>query len=229
MKYVFHRTIKMRVLSVDLGSRNLSWCIVDKNDSKDPKWQIPPFHGQEISVVAWRNVDITVEAEAGEVNLNKTDIAQCVPWFITTVRKYFDEMTTGVHYAVLEAQPTSRMVVGGKCISNVKTKVLAHILQALLLDKNIPVFFASPSLKLKDAAMVDPANYREHKKASCVITENASLIIGGLCKDIWSVKKGKKDDMADSFLQAIYYKQKKKVTKRKREPIVIDIPIPDDD
>jgi len=219
----------MRVLSVDLGSRNLSWCVLDKCDSREEKWKCAPFHGYSVNVIAWRNVDITVEAEAGDVNLNKTDIAQCVPWFITTIRKYFDEITCGVDYAVLEAQPTSRMIVGGKCISNVKTKVLSHILQALLLDKNIPVFFASPALKLKDAAMIDPSNYRDHKKASCVITDGASLVIGGICYEIWSKKKGKKDDMADSFLQGIYYKEKKKVQKRKREPITIDIPIPDDD
>jgi len=218
-----------RVLSVDLGSRNLSWCVINKKPSKDSKWNGPPFHEQEVEVCAWRNVDITVEAEAGEVNLNKTDIATCVPWFITTVRKYFDEMTNGVDYAVLEAQPTSRMVTGGKCISNVKTKVLAHILQALLYDKNIPVFFASPALKLKDADMINASDYREHKKASCVITEKASSIIGGFCKETWSQKKGKKDDMADSFLQGIYYKEKKKVVKRKREPIVIEIPVPDVD
>jgi hypothetical protein len=216
-----------RVLSVDLGSRNLSWCVLLKKATLDSKWSCAPFHSQEIEVVAWRNVDITVESGVGEVNLNKTDIAQCVPWFITTVRKYFDEMTLGVDYAVLEAQPTSRMVTGGKCISNVKTKVLAHILQALLYDKNIPVYFASPSLKLKDAEMLDASDYREHKKASCVITERAALLVGGFCLETWSAKKGKKDDMADSFLQGIYYKEKKKVQKRKREPIVIEIPFPD--
>lgn len=217
----------MKILSVDLGSRNLSWCVLSRKKSAEEKWAPPPFHGQEIEVFAWRNVDITVEAGAGEVNLNNTDIATCVPWFIMTVRKYFDEMIDGVDIAVLEAQPTARMITG-RSISNVKTKVLSHILQALLWDKNIPVFFASASLKLKDADMVDPTDYREHKKASCSITARASLVIGGFCQDTWSAKKGKKDDMADSFLQGVYFKEKKKRAHKKTK-IVHDIPIPDVD
>ena len=210
----------MKVLSVDLGSRNLSWCVLSKENSTDAIWQAPPFHGQKVQIHHWRNVDITVEAEAGEVNLNKTDIAQCVPWFITTVRKYFDEMTDGVEMAVLESQPTSRMVVGGKNISNVKTKVLSHILQALLFDKHIPVFFASPSLKLKDADM--SSDYREHKKASVVITDKALKQIGEF--EVWT-RKGKKDDLADSFLQGLYYKEKKTRKKKARTSTDISIPI----
>lgn len=214
----------MKVLSVDLGSRNLSWCVLTKENSSDAIWQAPPFHGQKVQIHHWRNVDITVEAEAGEVNLNKTDIAQCVPWFITTVRKYFDEMTDGVEMAILESQPTSRMVVGGKNISNVKTKVLSHILQALLFDKHIPVFFASPSLKLKDANMIDPSDYREHKKASVVITDKALKQIGEI--EVWT-RKGKKDDLADSFLQGLYYKEKKTRKKaRTSNPIDISTEIP---
>jgi hypothetical protein len=139
-------------------------------------------------------------------------------------------MTDGVEMAVLEAQPTARMIVGGKSISNIKTKVLSHILQALLWDQKIPVHFASASLKLKDAEMVDASDYREHKKASCVITEKASVVIGGLCRDVWSKKKGKKDDLADSFLQGIYFKEKKQRIEKKpskKTKIDFDIPVPD--
>lgn len=210
----------MKILSVDLGARNLAWCVLERTSSKDDKWAVPPFHGMQISVCAWRNVDILEEAGVQEeVNLNKTDVAACVPWFVCAVRKHLREMTEGVEHAVLEAQPTSRVFTsGGRCISNIRTKVLSHVLQALLLDLHISVQFVNPAMKLKDAQhlMENPTEYRDHKKAAIALCSSACAVIGDFAHELWSTRKGKRDDLADALLQGICFKLTKS-RKQKRK------------
>lgn len=225
-----------RILSVDLGVRNLAWCVLERTTSKEEQWKEIPFHGQKIQVLSWKVVDILEEANVQEeVNLNQVDIACCIPWFVTTIHKYFDEMTNGVQHCVLEAQPTARFMQGGRTISNVRTKVLSHVLQALLLDKQIPVQFVSPSVKLKDAKelMKDASEYREHKKAAIQLTDQVCKTLGGETQIFWEEKKGKKDDLADCLLQGICCKLKSnpnalpKKKKRKITELEIDIPAPE--
>ena len=76
----------MKILSVDLGVRNLAWCVLERTpDKTTPAFQPAPFHAQRVKVLAWRVVDIVKQAGVTEeVNLNKTDVAACVPWFVTT-------------------------------------------------------------------------------------------------------------------------------------------------
>ena len=162
----------MKYLSVDLGVRNLAWCVLELVPSKDPRFQTIPYQGSKPIIHAWRLVDIT-EDESEEVNFQTVDISQCVPWFIKTLRKYWEEISI-VDVALIEAQPTGRMLPSGVCINNIRTKVLSHILQALLLDKNIEVRFVSPAKKLKDAIMKDPTKYKDHKKAAVELTNDAT-------------------------------------------------------
>jgi hypothetical protein len=212
----------MKVLSVDLGVRNLAWCVLERTPSKDEVWKKVPFKGDAIVLSSWRVVDILEEAGVQEeINLNQTDISCCIPWFVTTIKKYFEEMTEGVQHCVLEAQPTSRFMQGGRCISNIRTKVLSHVLQAMLLEKNIPVQFVSPAVKLKDAKdlMEDSSEYREHKKAAIKLTSLALETIQGDFQTFWEDKKGKKDDLADCFLQGVCFKLKKATNPRKKRKV----------
>lgn len=221
----------MRVLSVDLGTRNLAWCVLTK--SKDDSLCHAPFNKCKADIHAWRLVDIS---NGSTDNMNDIDIATCVPWFVKTIRDHFLEMTDNVDVAFIEAQPTARVIGPGKSVNNVKTKVLSHILQALLLDAHIPVKFVSPSKKLKDAVMANPEKYRDHKTAAVKLTDIASSSLGewGVW---WTSQKGKKDDLADAFLQAMYasYKEpsaKKRVAKKPKLSVVISAPefvLEDDD
>lgn len=228
----------MRVLSVDLGVRNLAWCVLERVPDKTSAFAEAPFHGQRVQVLHWRVVDIVKQAGVEEdVNLNKTDVAACVPWFVTTMEMFWDEVTSGVDLAVLEAQPTARVMThGGRCVSNIRTKVLSHVLQAMLLRAKIPVQFVSPSVKLKDAKeiMADAADYREHKKAAIILTNRALDSLDEHARSLWSASKGKRDDLADAFLQGVCFKVKKtaakrRAPKRKRDEgfELDDVPAPD--
>lgn len=213
---------EMKILSVDLGVRNLAWCVLERRACKEEKWKTVPFKGEEIQVLHWRVVDILEEAGVTEeINLNQVDISCCIPWFVTTIKKYWEEMTEGVNHCVLEAQPTSRFMQGGRCISNIRTKVLSHVLQAMLLEKEIPVQFVSPSVKLKDAKefMEDHTEYREHKKAAVKLTSLAFDTIQGTFQTFWEEKKGKKDDLADCFLQGVCFKMRKASNPRKKRKV----------
>ena len=224
------RSQQMRVLSVDLGARNLAWCVLDREKSSDPCWECAPFRGQCVKVLAWRVVDIVKEAGVEEeVNLNKTDIATCVPWFVSAIKTWWAEMTEGVELAVLEAQPTARVMNHGeRCVNNVRTKVLSHVLQAFLLERNIPVQFVSPAVKLRDAKdlMADASEYREHKKAAVLLTSRACAVLDETTRATWETTKGKRDDLADAFLQGVCFSVKKPRKAKKREVPVFE---PDED
>ena len=209
----------MRFLSVDLGVRNLAWCVMTRMPSKAEAWKAPPFHGQEVQVHHWRVIDVLQEAGmTEEVNLNEVDIAFCVPWFVAAVKKFWAEMTDGVTLACLEAQPTARIMTGGRAVSNIRTKVLSHILQAMLLEQGIAVKFVSPSKKLKDAVdlMVDASSYREHKKAAIALTDSCIATVSEDWTAHWRGIKGKRDDMADAFLQGVCCSLKEKIHKAKK-------------
>lgn len=233
----------MKILSVDLGTRNLAWCILHREPSPAPEWKQAPFHGYRVSIDAWRLVDIVEEgsAEVEEVNLNEIDIAKVVPWFTAVLRKYREELTGGIQTAFIEAQPTGRFVPGAsKTISNVKTKVLSHILQSFLLDHGVEdVRFISPKVKLKDAKhlMDDPSDYRQHKKAARTLTDSCVAHIdrcnaGSTWNTWWSERVGKRDDLADALLQGICAKlskpkvKKAKTEKRAKKAKVTPVPIP---
>jgi hypothetical protein len=234
--------MQMKILSVDLGVRNLAWCVLDRTPDKTAAaFQAAPFHGQRVKVHAWRVVDIVKQAGVEEeVNLNKTDVSACVPWFVTTIEHFWEELTSGVELAVLEAQPTARVMSHGeRCVSNIRTKVLSHVLQAMLLKAKIPVQFVSPSVKLKDAKdlMADAKDYREHKKAAIILTNRAVESLDATAQTLWADAKGKRDDMADALLQGVCFAVKRVKTtrapKRKRAAVSDmefedgDVPAPD--
>ena len=98
--------------------------------------------------------------------------------------------------AFLETQPLGQMA------RNVKTKILSHIMQALLLAKGIQVQFVSPKKKLKSMETV--GTYSDNKKHAV----EATVKLLDFYKLDWLEKfqslKGKRDDLADALLQGYY-------------------------
>ena len=196
----------MRVLSIDVGLRNLAWCLLSRSASQELKWQGAPWWGNEVHIINWKVVDIVEHSGIKEtINLNKTDIASIVPWFMKCLEDNKEILGENIDLVLIENQPSGHTLGSGVSISNVKTKVLSHILQAFFVARNIPVKFVSSSNKLKDAGefMTDSSQYTQHKKAAKALTEKCMEEMGEGFVAMWKAFKGKKDDLADAFLQGI--------------------------
>jgi hypothetical protein len=212
---------------------------MNRTPCSDEKWKNPPFLGNSIVIHDWK-VDDVVKLFAPQdewisVNLNQTDIATIVPWFISflDLRKK-DLCPPGLELALIEAQPTGHVLPGGKSISNIKTKVLSHLLQAFYVQRKIPVKFVSPARKLKYATeyMNDKTEYSSHKKGAILLTEASVAACGMEWVDFWFKKKGKKDDLADAFLQGVCAELESKPKKKqgkKRKNAILELPQFEDD
>ena len=85
---------------------------------------------------------------------------------------------------------------------NLKTKVLSHILQAMVLEKwpSIQSHFISPTLKLKDCPIpFKERNYKTNK--SYAIEKTVELL---KMHPPIAFEGSKRDDLADAFLQGFY-------------------------
>jgi hypothetical protein len=219
----------MKLVSIDVGLRNFSWCTLLRDPSIEEKWQGPPFRGNKIEILDWDVIDIVEMSTKDEINLNETDIATIVPWFCTALETFKQRLIApDVSLVMIEAQPTAHMV-GAKSISNIKTKVLSHLLQAFFVRHGIAVKFVSPACKLKDAKqfMTDALAYAQHKKAAIQLSLVALNVIGGSFQEFFIKQKRKKDDLADSFLQGVCGDTEIKLvkkTKRKRVNDVLNLP-----
>lgn len=214
----------MRILSIDVGLRNLAWCLMTRTPSLEESWAGAPWWGNAVSIQHWKVLDIVEHAGQTDINLNKTDIATIVPWFIQSLEDHKDVIGTDIDLVLIENQPSGHCLAGGVSISNIKTKVLSHLLQAFFVVRKIPVKFVSPANKLKDAGefMTDPSQYSQHKKAALALTEKCMQDMGEGYVALWKAFKGKKDDLADAFLQGVCSnleptKASKPKTKRKRD------------
>jgi hypothetical protein len=228
----------MLLISIDIGLRNFAWCTMVRSPCFEDTWKDAPFLGNSITIHDW-NVDDVVKLYAPldeliSVNLNQTDIATIVPWFVSFLELRKKELCPpGLDLALIEAQPTGHVLPGGKSISNIKTKVLSHLLQAFYIQRKVPVKFVSPASKLKYATeyMSDKAEYSAHKKGAKLLTEACISKCGTEWADFWFKRKGKKDDLADAFLQGVCadleLKREKKHTqaKKKRRNAVINLPL----
>jgi hypothetical protein len=219
----------MKLVSIDVGLRNFSWCTLTREQSTDEKWAAPPFRGLHVEILDWHVADIIELSTSEPVNINETDIATIVPWFCTALESFSSRLLPpNLDLAMIEAQPTSHIMSGGKAISNIKTKVLSHILQSFFFRHGIPVKFVSPACKLRDAKhlMTDSSLYAQHKKAAILLSLQALEIIGGSFQDYFLTQKKKRDDLADSFLQGVCgdTELKKAKAKKKRRNEVLNLP-----
>jgi hypothetical protein len=224
----------MKLISIDVGLRNFAWCVMQRTASAEPQWLGPPWRGYSVEVQDWEVIDIVALNTSETVNLNDTDIATIVPWFIASLSAHSAALCPpGLELAMIEAQPTGHMLPGGKSISNIKTKVLSHLLQAFYVQHGIAVRFVSPACKLRDAKhlMEDAADYGNHKKAAVKLTMEALMALDGKWLTHFQHQKRKKDDLADAFLQGVcgdLAEKKKGVKRKRRNAVVLDLPVFED-
>ena len=64
----------MKLVSIDVGLRNFSWCTLTRELSTDVKWAAPPFRGLAIEILDWHVADIIELSTPDPININETDI-----------------------------------------------------------------------------------------------------------------------------------------------------------
>ena len=181
----------MRMISFDIGLRHLACCEID--------WTDP----ETFTIGHW-SVDSCIP---DDVNVNSTSLECLVPPFTEFVKGLL-EVLPKPDFFVIESQPMGHgRSFGGTSMGgsprNLKTKVLSHILQSLLLLKfNVPIHFISPVLKMKECTIpFRERTYRDNKKYAI---EKTLAILDSHCeqaKPRFLENSAKKDDLADSFLQ----------------------------
>jgi hypothetical protein len=188
----------MKVLSADIGWKHLAFAYFEKEN-------------EELIIKQWKIVDLIDYVNIP--NINKATLDALIKDSALKIKDVVEEWSLLCPDIVyLENQPLGPMA------RNTKTKSLSHIFQAMLVCKGINVTFVSPSLKLR--GMESKGSYAENKKfavASC-----ASILEE--CKQFewktWFLEnKGKKDDLADAFLQGYHaskQQQEKSTTTKKK-------------
>ena len=183
----------MRVVSFDIGLRNLAWCDLEVNTgSPDPTFLVHRW--------------LVESAVDDSINVNATSLEFFIEPFTKLCLTIVDRLPLDEIDAVLiESQPMGHgRSFGGTSMGgsprNLKTKVLSHILQSLLIQRGYStanIHFISPMLKLRECPIpYRERNYKDNKKWA--IEKTLQLI--GLAHDELFIGS-KRDDLADCFLQ----------------------------
>ena len=184
---------RMKILSVDVGWRNLSYVIMEVT-------------AESFNIVEWEVVSILDESI--QININDTSIEQLINICSQKLTQTIEQWSThNLEIAYMESQPLGQMA------RNVKTKTLSHIMQCLLLGKGVKVEFISPKKKLK--GMQQTGSYYENKKFA--VEKTRELLKDNLVNLTKLGEHSKKDDLADCFLQGLYAARESFIIKKVRK------------
>ncbi len=213
----------VHVLSVDVGTRHLAWFsgeLIQFTSSIECAAAAAPLDNPPIfkhvhricddKNSEWHVMDI-VPSDSLIQNVNEARVEDLVPWLQSAFTQNKHKMLYVGDFCVervyIEQQP---MGIGVAAARNIKTKVLSHVLQALILQEfpNMMITFVSPRIKLRHASLAlgkTPETYADNKRAAKKLTP---ILLKKLSAPklltTFEQRKGKKDDLADSLLQAIY-------------------------
>lgn len=199
----------MRILSVDVGIRHLAWFRGVMSGAANGGAS-PLSHVSRVDETAEWHVEDIVPAD-GPTNVNEIRVEDVVPWMLAAFHKHKASML-GLHESpvervFLEQQPLG---TGQAAARNIKTKVLSHILQVLIVQElpGARIAFVSPRKKIRHAALVlghAPETYNDNKKAAKLLAPRLLRALGAPQLAEWFERaRGKKDDLADALLQGVY-------------------------
>ena len=204
-----------------------------------------------IQILFWDRIDIfegldMSRPKKGEKKKPQPKIETKVEYAMKQLPSLLDTMEThGASYVVIETQLTNG-AFGNKQMSsgNITMKVLSHVIQSLIIErqvrKNSPwqtntVFVSGAStiplcediqhqtstLWPHEVEMKGIPRTKPEKKKLAIKTMHAILDACEPAEKVWFTQHKKKDDLSDSFLQAMAYARKnlipKKTKKRKRK------------
>lgn len=181
---------------MDLGWRHLAYAKlnVEKDSFEILEWDV-----------------ISLLDDAVEVNLNKISLEELLKMTSKQLISTVNEWSLGdmkPEYVYLESQPLGQMAC------NVKTKTLSHIIQILFLSHEIDVKFISPRKKLE--GMIGKSSYADNKKFA--VERVKELLVGNEHLEKFLTHKGKKDDLADAFLQGLFAAREQMIVKPEPKP-----------
>lgn len=191
----------MFVLSFDVGIKNLSWCLYDSDTDTVALWDV-------ISVLdegCGARKSKTLKVSCSSLSSILDRIVSLVTENVSRSNREREDASPGEDAAEKDA-PCFEVLVE-KQMRNRKMLQMEAFLEMFFTSRGYRTQVVSPLIKLKgvDQSCKGSANYRARKALSTTLTSNyISMSTERLHQDIiqkWSVKS-KRDDLADSFLQA---------------------------
>jgi hypothetical protein len=197
----------MRLLSWDIGVNNLSYCLLEKDDSDSG-----------FKIIDWDIINVSSETK------KTTDILYNIP---IELDKRKDKKFFTVDYVLIENQPSLK----NPKMKSVQMGVYCYFLMRGMIDSTINnssiknIIFVSARCKLSiydgpEIVLTVKSKYTQRKKLAIAHTKYFLENHPEKCEYMVSHKK--KDDLCDSFLQALYYLKrvinKEKKPKKPRKP-----------
>jgi len=170
------------IFSIDVGWKHLAYCFYEKTEKNILKWEIVNVCSEDVNVNT-----LSIE------NLIET-CKEGIQTFVNNAIYEFQKNNYENVEIFIESQPM------GPFTKNIKTKILSHLLQYLFSIHAYKINFISSKKKLKAVSM-EKVPYQKLKKMA---VEHATELLQGEWKEKFIHLKGKKDDLADCFLQAYY-------------------------
>jgi hypothetical protein len=220
----------MRILCFDIGTRTLSYCLLEIN--------LVPGSEPELSIHEWETID--VHAEANLSAKAKPTMKEDCEYVIRAVHRRAHTMWGyELDNIIIEQQPA-----GGKnMFSSVRMKVVSHALHAYFFsqqlgtERNVPVSFVSPSSKLVGLKFHETAadtaarqggdrrtmgaKYRANKRhaveTTAALLETMQGELAHQARLTFAGATPKQDDVADAFMLAYAFGKKMLTSTRKRK------------
>ena len=223
----------MKILSIDVGIRNLSFCLFEIEDSDKTK----------IEIIKWDNIDLTTITENKCIEIDKKGLCD-KPAKKANLITLINEFIMTNCFTVVQKSNASKvdLVTIGRNIQHKFDEILCDHLQSInkiiienqigpiankmktiqgmlsqyfiMRNNNIQIDFISASNKLKDfiptveekAEKAEKMDYKQRKKLGIQTTLN--IVNNDFRFKSWADflhKHNKKDDLSDCFLQGMWY------------------------
>lgn len=213
-----------RILSFDVGIRNLSWCLIELRTT--PESIQDPW--KNIHIIQWECIDVLTDNKCKAKSAKTVNAERCTRFMLESLRRRIDSFAPLEDLQVLiEQQPLQRRGIG-----SAKNKILGHVIYTVFygVSKSIQFYNSKKKLavNLRDSFYVpnrckqtprEKAEqkknlnkaYRNRKKLAIqyatTVMEKLDASHNGFALERWETYCRKRDDLADCLLQALHYLQ----------------------
>ena len=224
----------MKVLSIDVGIKNLSYVFIDIESLSDNKWKILDWNNinilhnlDDLDYIAneykkWSKLILQECATKLSIFYEKKETKENLQTKIKLFLKEKKIKKSGInlqkivkniekHFKSIFVTNKCDVVLieNQPCLKNPQMKTMQIIIFTYfcLLESNYKVKFISASEKLKycvKAGLLDEIPKKDYKKTKKKSIDIVSKLIKGYEPDMWVMSK-KKDDLSDVLLQAFAY------------------------